>query len=160
MKTEAKNFFTANEAARLSGLTRTMLDYLCRTKISEPTVACKRGKGCRRHYSFGDVVLLRSIARLLNAGISVLRLKRALQSLRKHHPDITPDSLPGTHLITNGRKIYFRRGSHSVEELITGQFSFAFVVELEKVKSEVLKQLDVKTARRNTGEFNYRVRSG
>ncbi len=160
MKNEAKNYFTANEAARLSGLTRTMLDYLCRTKISEPTVACKRGRGCRRHYSFGDVVLLRSIARMLHAGMSVLRLKRALQSLRKRHPEITPDSLPGTHLVTDGRKVFFQRGSHAVEELITGQLSFAFVLEIAKVKKEVLEQLDVKTARTHAGEISYRLRSG
>ena len=160
MLNKAKNFFFADEAARLSGLTRTMLDYLCRTKLLAPTLAQKRGKGHRRHYSFGDVVLLRSIARMLHAGISVLRLKRALQSLRKHHPEITPHSLPGTHLVTNGRQVYFRHGRHAAEELITGQLSFAFVLELAKVKNEVLEQLHVQSARISTGEFHYRLRNG
>ena len=154
-----KDFFSADEAAHLSGLTRAMLVYLCRTALAVPSLVQKRGKGRRRRYSFGDVVLLRSINRMLKAGISVLGFKRALQSLRKHHPEITPNSLPATHLVTDGQKIYFRHGNDAVEEVVNGQFAFAFVLGLAKIKREVLDQIDVVPAPTGAGGFHYRVRS-
>jgi len=122
-----KTSFTATEAAQLAGLSRTMVDYLCRTKLSVPTSPQKRGRGRQRAYNFGDVVLLRAIARMLHAGITVSNLKRGLQALRKRHGEITPGSLPATHLVTDGRQIYFQHGHEVLEGLNNGQYAFAFV---------------------------------
>lgn len=156
---KTKNYFYAGEAARLSGLPPTMVDYLCRCRLAVPTHAQQKGRGHRRQYSFGDVVMLKTIKRMLDAGMSVLQLGRALRSLRRHHPEITPNSLPGNYLVTDGLRIYFRHGNHAVEELTGGQYSFAFVVELEKVKQEVLKQLEVKKSDNGKSGFSYRIRN-
>lgn len=158
MNDKIKDYLDADEAASLSGLSRAMVDYLCRTKLLVPTIPQRRGRGRQRRYSFGDVILLRALARMLEAGISVLHLKRSLQSLRKYHPEITPNTLPATHIVTDGRTIYFKHGKDGLEELTKGQFSFAFIVELERVKREVLDELTIETTAK-AGQFLYKLRN-
>lgn len=115
-----------------------MLNYLCREKIVIPTSSGSRGHGVPRKYSFGDVVALRLVARLSAAGVSVLRLRRAMQRLRKLHPQITLTSLPGSHVVTDGRDIYIKRERESLERALDGQFAFAFVIELAPLRKEVI----------------------
>jgi hypothetical protein len=75
----------------------------------------------------------------LGAGVSVSRLKRALVALRRHYPDISPDSLlPASHLLTDGKEIYLQTSEEVVEHLRSGQTVFAFVVELNRVRAEVV----------------------
>ncbi|MEQ9303035.1 MAG: MerR family transcriptional regulator, partial [Marinoscillum sp.] len=101
--------FSSKEAIVLSGLSRTMLDYLVRSKLHVPTGEKHCGRrGARRCYSFGDIVTLRALASLLNAGVSVMNLKRALKKLSSAHKEIEPGKLPGKYLVTDGKDIYFR----------------------------------------------------
>lgn len=158
MATSVKGSFTIFEAHLLSDLTVPMLDYLCRTKIVTPSCSARRGRGRQRLYSFGDVVLLRVIGRLLSAGVSVLRLSRAFQSLKKLHPEITPMTLPASHLVTDGSKLFLRQREDVLEELESGQLAFMFVLELSKIKDEVLKQLRVEQVNEDGEGFHYQLK--
>jgi DNA-binding transcriptional MerR regulator len=134
---EPSDRFIALDAARLSGLSLSMVNYLCRTGIVTPTGGTKRGHGRIRHYTFGDVVALRLVAKLSATGVSPLRMKKGLQGLRKHHPEITLTSLPGSHVVTNGKELYLRQEGQPIERAFDGQFAFAFVVELAPLQREV-----------------------
>lgn len=135
---DSAQWFAATQAARLSGLTLSMLNYLCRENLVMPSCNCARGHGVKRHYSFGDVVALRLVANLSRAGISSLRLRKGLESLRKHHPAITLTSLPASHLITDGQEIYLRGAGDSLERATDGQYAFAFVIELGQLRNEIV----------------------
>lgn len=134
------SIYSVKEAAKLAGLSVSMLDYLCRSDVIIPSASKKRGRGTARIFSFGDVVILRALSRFLRAGISVLHLRKALKGLRKRHPEITPTSLPGAFLVTDGRTIFLRQGREVVEDLIPGQLAFAFVLELRTIRHEVLNE--------------------
>lgn len=131
--------FSAKEAAEFAGLSLAMVDYLCRYKLVIPADERKRGRGVQRWYSFGDIVVLKSVARLLEAGVSVLRLKKSLAILRAQHSEITCDGMPATYLVTDGRDVFFRHKTGVLELLTNGQLSFAFVVEVESVRKEAIK---------------------
>jgi len=131
--------FPIRRAAKLSGLKPAMVDYLCRQEILVPSSPGRRGRGCPRLYSFGDVVMLRVLARLLEAGVSVRRLKTALKSLRKYHKQICHDRLPAQYLVSDGRNIYLREGGSLSDLDGSGQTSFLFVLELGHVQREVLR---------------------
>jgi len=131
--------FSAKEAAEFAGLSLAMVDYLCRYKLVIPANERKRGRGVQRWYSFGDIVVLRSVAKLLEAGVSVLRLKKALANLRAQHSDITFDGMPATYLVTDGKDVFFRHKTGVLELLTNGQLSFAFVVEVESVRKEAVE---------------------
>ncbi|MEQ9111883.1 MAG: MerR family transcriptional regulator [Rhodospirillaceae bacterium] len=133
--------FSVSQAAKLSGVKKSMIDYLCRTEILVPTYPTKgqRSRGRPRLYSFGDVVMLRVLRGLLESGISVARLKKSLQSLRKYHKEITPKSLPKKFLVSDGQNVYLKQKSKALETLDNqGQFAFAFVIPIESVKNEIL----------------------
>lgn len=106
-----------------------------------PSCTCPRGHGKPRHYAFGDIVALRLVARLSTAGVSPLRLKKGLQYLRKHQPEIKLTSLPATHLVTDGQEIYLRSGNETLERATDGQYAFAFVIELDQLRQEVMKKM-------------------
>lgn len=118
-----------------------MVNYLCRQKIVEPSCDCLRGHGSHRHYSFGDVVALRLVAGLSANGISVLRLKKAMLGLRKHHPEITLTSLPASHVVTDGENLYLRREGESLERAFDGQYAFLFVIELAQIQQELARNI-------------------
>lgn len=81
-----------------------------------------------------------------------MRLRKALQGLRRLHPEITLTSLPASHVVTDGNDLYLRREGETVERLFDGQFSFAFVVELAQLRQEVVERAGlVSKPRRRTG---------
>src|SRR5437899_2009491 len=104
-----------------------MVNYLVRAKIVTPTASGRRGRGIQRKFSFGDIVVLKAVAKLLEGGVSVFRLRRALTHFRELHPEITPHSMPAAYLVTDGKDVFLRHRTGVLELLISRQFSFAFV---------------------------------
>jgi DNA-binding transcriptional MerR regulator len=139
--------YLIGDAARHSLLTRAMLDYLCREKVVVPSLPAKRGRGRPRRYSFGDLVLLRALEKLLSAGVSVRRVRKALQTLREYFGDISPERLPTHYLVTDGAGVYLQEYSKGKKRLLdldgTGQMSFFFVLELRDIHREILKSISV-----------------
>jgi DNA-binding transcriptional MerR regulator len=137
--------FRIQHAARLSGLSITMIDYLCRTKIVAPSRMGSRGRGrgTARRFSFGDVVLLRTYSRLLAQGVSVKRLKEAHHTWSRQFKtlddQLTP---PPKFLLTDGHAVYLRTSDQVVAELNKdGQFAFGFIVDLHQVRDEVIRAM-------------------
>ena len=134
----ATRYFSVAHAAAFSRLTLTMVDYLCRIRVVVPSHGRKRGRGIQRLFSFGDIVVLRAVAKLLEGGVSVYRLRTALRALRASHPTITSVGMPAAYLVTDGKDVLLRHKSGVFELLKNGQFSFAFVVEMESVRKEAV----------------------
>lgn len=134
------DWFSTNQAVSLTGMSKTMLDYLVRTEILVPSLSPKRTKrGRGRRYSFSDIVALRTLAKLLDAGVSVKRLKVSLKRLFKSHSEITPRKIPGKFLVTDGKDIYFWNKGKLLENLsIDGQLAFSFVMELKPIHNQVI----------------------
>ena len=69
-------------ACNAAGITYRQLDYWARTGLVEPTVRGATGSGSQRLYSFRDILILKVIKRLLDAGISLQQIRTAVQHLR------------------------------------------------------------------------------
>jgi DNA-binding transcriptional MerR regulator len=111
---------------KLVGITYRQLDYWARTGLVTPSVRAADGSGTQRLYSFTDVVELRIIKRLLDAGVSLRQIRDAIGYLRKESggkplSDIT--------LMSDGNRIY---ACHSNEEVVdvlsNGQAVFGIAV--------------------------------
>jgi DNA-binding transcriptional MerR regulator len=111
---------------KLVGITYRQLDYWARTGLVTPSVRAADGSGTQRLYSFTDVVELRIIKRLLDAGVSLRQIREAIGYLRKESGG---KPLSDVTLMSDGKRIY---ACHSNEEVVdvlsNGQAVFGIAV--------------------------------
>jgi DNA-binding transcriptional MerR regulator len=118
--------FRGPTVIKLVGITYRQLDYWARTNLVTPSVRAADGSGTQRLYSFTDVVELRIIKRLLDAGVSLRQIRDAIGYLRtesggKPLSDVT--------LMSDGNRIYAcHSGEEVVDVLSHGQAVFGIAV--------------------------------
>ena len=128
--------FTAQQACRLTGCTPHQLRYWDRVDLVKPSVQSTGGRpGKRRLYSFRDLVALRVVRSLLDNGMSVQRVRRAWDYLRR-----TADMdahLSEVRLVTDGQSIF--RVASDEEELVDAlrEGQLAFFVAIDQITREV-----------------------
>ena len=103
-------------ACNAAGITYRQLDYWARTGLVEPTVRGARGSGSQRLYSFRDILLLKVIKRLLDAGISLQQIRTAVQFLRERGTD----DLTRVTLMSDGASVYECTSNDEVIDLLQG----------------------------------------
>ncbi|NNC75488.1 MAG: MerR family transcriptional regulator [Acidimicrobiia bacterium] len=117
--------FTAQQASKLTSCTPHQLRYWDKVGLVEPTIQGTDGRpGRRRLYSFRDLVALRVVKSLLDNGMSVQRVRRAWDYLRR---TAGMDShLSNVKLVTDGSSIF--RVASDEDELLDalreGQLAF------------------------------------
>jgi DNA-binding transcriptional MerR regulator len=111
---------------KLVGISYRQLDYWARTDLVTPSVRAADGSGSQRLYDFGDLVELRIIKRLLDAGVSLQRIREAIAHLRAETPG---GSLSDVTLISDGSRIYAcHSGEEVIDVLAKGQAVFGIAV--------------------------------
>jgi DNA-binding transcriptional MerR regulator len=103
-------------ACKAAGITYRQLDYWARTGLVEPTVRGATGSGTQRLYSFRDILVLKVIKRLLDAGISLQQIRTAVQHLRARGTD----DLTQVTLMSDGASVYYCTSSDEVIDLLQG----------------------------------------
>jgi DNA-binding transcriptional MerR regulator len=97
-----------------------------------------RGRGRTRRYSFGDVVLLRTYARLLEQGISIKRLKEAVGTWSRHFKRLDHQEPPAKYLLTDGKNVFFIDKDNVITDLTNnGQISFSFIIDIQNIYHDV-----------------------
>jgi DNA-binding transcriptional MerR regulator len=126
--------FSGPQVCRLVGITYRQLDYWARTGLLQPSVAAAKGSGTRRVYSYGDVLELKVIKQLLDAGVSLQSARRAVECLRN---DLGSD-LGSANLVLTGTRSVLARSNGEVVDLLAGGQGVFNIVPL----AGVLEQLD------------------
>jgi DNA-binding transcriptional MerR regulator len=103
-------------ACNAAGITYRQLDYWARTGLVEPSVRSATGSGSQRLYSFRDILLLKVIKRLLDAGISLQQIRTAVQHLRTRGTD----DLTRVTLMSDGASVYECTSDDEVIDLLQG----------------------------------------
>ena len=139
--------YRAPQVCKIVGITYRQLDYWARTGLLKPSIQTAKGSGSQRLYSFGDVVQLRVVKRLLDAGMSLNKIRQAIKILRGRM-DTTADPLADVTLLSDGKTIY---AAHSADEVFDvfrrGQGVFGIAVgpvqaELEGQIHQLFPELD------------------
>jgi DNA-binding transcriptional MerR regulator len=81
--------FSGREAADIVGISYRQLDYWARTNLIRPSLADAKGSGSRRRYSYRDLIELKMIKTLLDAGQRLERVRKAFDYLRDIGDDLT-----------------------------------------------------------------------
>ena len=80
-----KQQFQSGEVLELvPSITFRQLGYWAMTGLVEPSMQKAAGKGSRRIYNWLDLVVLQTVADLLDAGASVQRIGKAVHQLRRY----------------------------------------------------------------------------
>jgi DNA-binding transcriptional MerR regulator len=103
-------------ACGAAGISYRQLDYWARTGLVVPGVRDASGSGTQRLYSFRDIVVLKVVKRLLDAGVSLQNIRKAIDTLRQHGVD----DLAGITLISDGTSVYECRSAEEVVDLLQG----------------------------------------
>jgi DNA-binding transcriptional MerR regulator len=118
--------YTAAQAARLTGCTEAQLRYWRRSRLLTPK---------DRRYSFRDLVALRVVVALLESGLPLARIRRALSYLVESGEDVA-----GLRLVTDGDTVWACRDDGQIlDALRHGQLALFVAVDAmaEDVEAEV-----------------------
>jgi len=103
-------------ACQVAGITYRQLDYWARTKLVQPSIRSAHGSGTQRLYSFRDILVLKIVKGLLDTGISLQNIRRAVEKLS----NLGVDDLSTITLVSDGTTVYECRSSEEVFDLLTG----------------------------------------
>ena len=104
--------YRAPQVCNLVGITYRQLDYWARTGLILPSLQTAQGSGSQRLYDFGDIVQLKVVKKLLDAGMSLKKIRTAMDILREQLQSENP--LSDVTLLSDGATIY---AAHSPSEV-------------------------------------------
>ncbi len=125
--------FSGKKAAEIVGITYRQLDYWARTDLVRPSVTDAAGSGSRRQYSYRDLLELKVIKTLLDAGIKLESVRTVFTYLR----DQLGEDVASAQLVITGGSAVLVRDDELVDVLKGGQFVMGSVLSLGGVKREV-----------------------
>ncbi len=133
---DRKVSYTAAQAARLSGCSLSQLRHWARSDLVPPS-------GAHRGYEFRDLVALRVVRSLLDAGLPSSKLRSAVRFLRDSGED-----LASLKLVTDGRHAWACHDDGQIlDALRAGQL--ALFVAVDQVTAHVEAEVRAFTAERD-----------
>jgi hypothetical protein len=140
---DVKSTFLMHEVVVLTGFSKYMLDYLAHEDIFCPSHPIKGTPGRARRYSFEDVVLLRALKTICAGKGQIRHFTKSLQNYRRTFGPLRPGQRIEEFLVVQGDKLCAYDSGEGPIDLITGQRSLSFVVDLSVICGEVLRNLVV-----------------
>jgi DNA-binding transcriptional MerR regulator len=128
--------YSGTQAAKVVGITYRQLDYWARTDLIRPSLTDASGSGSRRRYSYNDLLELRVIKTLLDAGIKLESVREVFEYLRTH----VGGDIAAAHLVISGNSVVLAQGDELIDVLRQGQ-GVLNVLSLAGVKDDIDTQL-------------------
>jgi DNA-binding transcriptional MerR regulator len=113
---DSEDGYRGATACSVVGITYRQLDYWARTKLVEASIRQATGSGSQRLYSFRDILVLKVVKRLLDAGVSLQNIRVAVEQLRRRGAG----DLAEITLISDGTTVYECRSPEEIVDLLQG----------------------------------------
>ncbi len=126
--------YSAAAAREIVGISQRCLDYWAERGIVTPSVQEATGKGSERRYGFDDLVKLALVKRLREVGLSLQKIRKGLDVMRKRWPK--EDPLLDEMLATDGSS-FFRTKGDRVEDILAGGQLLLSVVAVGRIRQDV-----------------------
>jgi DNA-binding transcriptional MerR regulator len=130
---EQVQWFSGTQVCALVGITYRQLDYWARTGLLVPSIATAKGSGTKRRYSYHDVLELKVIKQLLDAGVSLQRARQAVDCLREN----LGADLASASLILSSSTSVLAASQGEIVDLLAGGQGVLNVVPMAGVVSEL-----------------------
>jgi len=144
MTSNTEEGFRGTKVCKIVGISYRQLDYWARTGLLRPSLEEAKGSGSQRLYSYEDVVELKVIKQLLDAGINLQQSRRAIACLRDAGEDLSRSNL----VIAGKGTVLARSGEEIVDLLKGGQGVFNIVPMagvVDEVDAAIVEFADTKT---------------
>ena len=128
----AKQSFSGSQAAQIAGITYRQLEYWARTNLIRPSLTDAKGSGSRRSYEYRDLLELKVIKQLLDAGIKLESVREVFKYLRSH----VDTEIAAAHIVISGKAVVLCQGDQLVDVVRNGQ-GVLNVLPLANIKSDV-----------------------
>jgi DNA-binding transcriptional MerR regulator len=122
--------FSGTKAATIVGITYRQLDYWARTDLIRPSLTDAAGSGSRRLYSYRDLLELRVIKSLLDAGIKLESVRTDFEYLRTH----LETDIASAHLVISGSDVILCDGEQLIDVMRRGGQGVLNVLSIGGVK--------------------------
>lgn len=109
--------YSGTQTAKVVGISYRQLDYWARTDLIRPSLSDATGSGSRRSYSYNDLLELKTIKKLLDAGIKLEQVRKVFEYLREH---VSTD-IASAHIVIDGGSVMLCDGDQLVDVLKNGQ---------------------------------------
>lgn len=133
--------FNTKTVIKITGLSMRQIDYWDRTHFIKPSISEATGYGSVRLYSFNDLVQMKVAKTLLDKGVSLQKIRKAIIYLKKNMPEIKKPLLE-LRFLTDGETIFVltKNAKEIIDTLKSGQLVFAIALGeiVEDLKGEVV----------------------
>lgn len=124
--------YSGSQAASIVGISYRQLDYWARTDLLRPSITEAQGSGSRRFYSYRNLLELRMIKSLLDAGIKLEAIREVFGFLRSN----SEEEISSAHLVISGTSVVLCQGDDLVDVVRRGQ-GVLNLLPLAQVKEQV-----------------------
>jgi DNA-binding transcriptional MerR regulator len=124
--------YSGTQTAKVVGISYRQLDYWARTDLIRPSLSDASGSGSRRSYSYNDLLELKAIKKLLDAGIKLEQVRKVFAYLREH----VATDIAAAHIVIDGGSVMLCDGDQLVDVLKNGQ-GVLNVLSLGGVRTEL-----------------------
>lgn len=122
------------QACKIVGITYRQLDYWTRTGLVVPSLQEAKGSGTQRVYSFNDLLQLKVVKNLTDAGASLQKVRQAIDFVR----DNLADDWSKVTIVADGNGVYSLTSEEEVVDLLRkGQGVFGVIVAVDKVREQL-----------------------
>ena len=136
--------YSGHRTAEIVGITYRQLASWARTDLIRPSLADARGSGTRRRYSYRDLLQLRAIKALLDAGIRLQLIRDIFEYLE----DQFDEDVTRVNLVIQGTSVMVRRGEDEIVDLLRNGQGVLNILPLAGVKED----LDAKIVELHPGD--------
>jgi DNA-binding transcriptional MerR regulator len=125
--------FSGTRTAEIVGISYRQLDYWARTDLVRPSLCEAKGSGSRRRYSYRDLLELKIIKQLLDAGIKLETVRTVFTELRTH----VGADISSANLVIQGSNALLALDDGQLVDLVRRGQGVLNILPLAGIKDEV-----------------------
>ena len=138
-KREERKGYRTGLVLKVVGISYERLNYWAKIGFIKPSVQ-EGGRRARRLYSFADLIRLKTAKNLLDNGISLQKLRKAMDYLKRCEPQIK-EPLSQLKFLTNGRSLFTLTGDSGKAIDILNQNQLVWSIAIGKISNEARKEV-------------------
>ncbi|HET9885499.1 MAG TPA: MerR family transcriptional regulator [Candidatus Binatia bacterium] len=142
--------YNSKEASRIAGVSLRQIQYWDERGFIRPSVKAAQGRGSKRLYSFHDLLCLKVMKDLTHRGLSLQKVRRCLQPLRRYSAE-HGRALESLRYLTDGEKLFvITSDREKIFDAIDRQFVFSVGIgNLVRELNNSLRRAAAATGRAN-----------